>query len=374
MVKGFLSAILALFLVASVLATATSPALAADTGCNASPASGPAGTSFSLTVSGFTANTHLWTYAVEPDGTAFSDPEFNAFGGSVKTNESGKATLSFPTRFIIYGYPVARALGSWTIVAQELGLAGSIVHEAHCTITITSGGEQTLTGAALSVNPTTVLVGTDALVTGVGFAPQEMVNLWVSPPPDCSGFAFILPDVLYQKVGASAYMQANVKANSSGQIAYALPTYSIYSCLGKWSISARGPSGAGASAEFWIDGRTVPGGASLVVNKTSGYTRGDSFLFTGSGYTAGSTANCWTTRPEGTVRPLGDFKVDASGSFSFSFTTGFDFEGDFDGDAIIELMHYSEGSIGVYAMTCRDNVSGATGQVSFTLNGLVSDP
>lgn len=375
MMKGFFSAVLAIFLAAYALAHAATPVLAADTSCSASPDSGPAGTSFALTVSGFTPNTHLWTYAVEPDGTAFSDPEFNAFGGTVKTDESGQATLSFPTRFTIYNYPVARALGRWTIVAQELGLGGTIVHEAHCTLTLTSGGEQSLAGATLVVDPARVTVGTNALVTGSGFGAFVTVNLWVSPPWNCSGFAFSLPDVLHQKVGASAYMQANVKANSDGEISYLLPTYSVYSCVGTWSISAYAPeSGAGASAEFVIAGRTVPGGAWLAVDKASGYTRGDTFAFSGAGYTPGSTASCWTTRPEGTVRPVRDIKVEADGTFAFSFNTGFDFEGDFDGDTVIERMHYSEGSIGVYSMTCRDNASGATGETTFTLNGLLSDP
>lgn len=375
MVNRVTTATVVLFLLAFALAGAVTPALAADTSCSATPGSGPAGTDFSLTVSGFTPNTHLWTYAVEPDGTAFSDPEFNAFGGTVKTNEAGEATISFPTRFVVYGYPVARALGSWTVVAQELGLAGAIVHEAHCTVTITSGGEQALGGATLDVNPYLVTVGNNALVTGAGFGANETVNLWVSPPPNCSGFAFTLPEAMHQKVGSSAYMQANVKANEDGEISYTLPTYSIYSCQGKWAISAYAPgSGAGASAEFVIEGRAVPGGATLTVDKWYGYTRGDTFVFSGTGYTPWGIASCWTTRPEGTVRPIGDFKVNGDGTLALNLTTGFDFEGDFDGDTIIERMHYSEGSIGVYSMTCRDNATGATGETTFTLNGLVSDP
>ncbi len=375
MSKGLIVTTLVLFLIVFALAHAATPTLAADTSCLASPASGLAGTTFSLTVSGFSPNTHLWTYAVEPDGTAFSDPEFNAFGGTVKTNESGSATFLFPTRFTVYGYPIARALGSWTVVAQELGLGHTIVHEAHCILAITSGGEQVLGGATLSVTPATVIVGENALVTGTGFAAVETVNLWVSPPPDCSGLAFSLPSGLYQKVGASAYAQDNVKANGAGEISYALPTYSVFSCLGKWAISAYAPgSGAGAAAEFEIAGPTVPGGATLTVDKPSGYSRGDTFVLSGAGYTPDSVASCWTTRPEGTVRPVASFKVSASGTFTFSFATGFDLEGDFDGDGVIELMHYSEGSIGIYSMTCRDNDSGATGQVTFTLNGLASDP
>lgn len=374
MLKRLLSFTLALFLMVPAL-YAGPPVYAADSGCVASPAAGTAGTTFFLTVSGFSPDTPLWTYAVEPDGTAFSDQEFNAFGGAVKTDASGTATFPFATRFVVYGHPVVRALGTWTLVAQELGLAGAVVHEVHCAVTLTSGGEQSLAGATLSVNPQTVLVGDNGLVTGAGFGALETVNLWVSPPPYCSGFAFTLPTVLHQKVGSSAYAQADVKANAAGEISYALPTYSIYSCLGKWAISAYAPgSGAGAYAEFEITGRTVPGGSYLTVDKSNGFTRGDTFLFSGWGFTPSGTASCWTTRPEGTVRPVGTFKVDASGAFEFSFDTGFDLEGDFDGDTIVERMHYSEGSIGTYAMTCRDNASGATGQVSFTLNGLVSDP
>jgi hypothetical protein len=351
------------------------PAFAADTGCAASPKSGPVGTTFALSASGFDPNTHLWLYAVEPDGTAFADQEFNAFGGDVKTNESGIASFTFSSRLTVYGYPIDRALGEWTLVAQELGLGGTTVHEAHCSVTITSGAQQLLSGATLEVNPYEILVGTDAQVTGSGFGAFETVNLWVSPPAGCSGFAFTLPEVLYQKVGASAYAQDNVKANGAGQIAYTLPTYSFFSCLGEWTLSAYAPgSGAGAEAEFELAGRTVPGGATLSVDKSVGYSRGDTFLFTGSGFSANSVASCWTTRPEGTVRFIANVATNGAGGFTLSFVTGFDYEGDFDGDGVIELMHYSEGSLGQYTMTCRDNVSGATGELNFVLNGLVADP
>jgi hypothetical protein len=375
MSKLLIASTFALFLAAFLLAHAVTPAYAANVGCVATPSSGPVGTTFSLTASGFDPNTTLWLYATEPDGTAFSDPEFNAFGGGVKTSASGTANFSFGSRFVVQGFTINRALGDWTLVAQELGLGGSVVHEAHCTVTLTSGGEQALGGATLQVNPYEITVGTNGIVTGWGFAPNETVNLWVSPPPGCSSFAFASLDVLYQYSGASAFTQDNVKANTAGQIAYTLPTYSVFTCQGEWSISAYQPSsGIGAIAEFEIAGRAVPGGAYLFVDKSSGYSRGDTFTFSGFGFTASGVATCWLTRPEGTVRPIGSFKTNGAGVFSFTFTTGFDFEGDFDGDGIVEQMHYSEGSLGTYAMTCRDNASGATGETTFVLNGLLSDP
>jgi hypothetical protein len=110
------------------------------------------------------------------------------------------------------------------------------------------------------------------------------------------------------------------------------------------------------------------------VDPESGYTRGDTLAFTGWGFTPRATATCWLTRPEGTVKPLGDVRVNGDGSLAFSYVTGFDFEGDFNGDGAYEHLHYSEGSTGTYHVTCRDNAVGVTGETGFVLTGLPAAP
>jgi hypothetical protein len=212
------------------------------------------------------------------------------------------------------------------------------------------------------------MVGSNLTVTGSGFAPLEWVNLWVSPPYNCSSFAFGEPAVIpYQYAAASAFAQANVKANIAGQFTYNLPTLSVFNCTGEWAITAYAPSsGSGAIAHYTLHGKTVPGGAWLTVSPTTATTLGSTLFFDGSGFTPGGTASCWLTRPEGNVRFVTDLRVGGGGDITFTYTTGFQ------SDAL--GMYYSEGSIGAYAMTCRDNSTGVTGETSFVLNGLISDP
>ena len=352
----------------------TAPSVHAASGsCTANPGSAAVGTTFHLTADGFTPNTSVWLYATEPDGTAFSDPTFNAFGGTAKANAQGQVQFSFITRFDVEGYTISRAFGTWTLVVQELGPGDTTVHQANCTVVVTSNDDAPISGAALTA--TSVNVGHDVAVSGSGFAPNEMVNLWVSPPAGCSSFAFILPNALHHYSASSAYAQASVKANGSGAFAYALPTYSFYTCLGEWAVSAYAPgSGRGAIALYEVSGNSITSSAGLTVFPTAGYSRGDTFTFSGEGFTPNSVVTCWMTRPEGTTRSIGNFQATSSGAIAFAFTTGFDFEGDFDGNGQPELLHYSEGSLGTYAMSCRDNTSGVTGETTFILNGLVSDP
>ncbi|MGE5139916.1 MAG: hypothetical protein ACM3JD_10660 [Rudaea sp.] len=360
-------------LVLAVITTAflpslASPASAADLTCVADPSSGPPGTTFGLTASGFSPNTMVWLYAVEPDGTAFSDPTFNAFGGGAKANADGVVSFTFVSRFSVYDIPIARALGDWTLVVQELGLGGSTVHQAECKVNIAAGTPAQLTGAALAVNPAVAVVGTDVVVTGSGFEANEPVNLWVSPPQGCSSWAFELPNVPpYHYSAASAYGQDSIKTTSEGEFIYFLPTYSLLTCHGEWTISAFAPrSGFGATATYTIVGRATPGGAVLTVNPEVAVARGALLTFSGSGYTPNGVASCWETRPEGTVRFIDSVPSNGGGEIGFNLITGMD-------DAALE-MHYSEGSAGQYAMTCRDNATGVTGEAQYLLSGLPVDP
>lgn len=363
--KHLILAFAVLLLLVAVSPRLASPVFAAGANCVATPTSGPPGTTFQLAASGFDRDARVFMYAVDPGGTAFSDPTFNGFGGPAKANEKGVVNFSFVTRFEVVNLTVARALGPWTLVVQQLGPAGAIVHESNCTVTLTRSSAPT--GATLAVNPTVVTVGNDLMVTGGGFAPFETVNLWATPPPGCSSFAFSLPYTLYQYSAANAYSQDDVKANGKGEIAYPLPTYSFFNCQGDWSISAYAPgSKVGAYAGFRVISGSIRGGLTLLVKPATAMARGGSLGFDGSGYTPGGVASCWLTRPEGTVRFLDNYPVRGDGTFSFIFTTGFDDE--------MWDMHYSEGSGGHYAMTCRDNAGGASGVAAFTLLGMPLDP
>ncbi len=359
--------LLALSLTLGLFILAPHTASAENGVCIASPASGPVGTVFQLTASGFDPNANLWLYAVEPGGTAFSDPVFGGFGGGARSNANGVVSFSFNTYFHAYGRSIGRALGQWTLVAQQTGPGGVTLHQANCVVQITSGGGTHLTGALLTVNPVSAPIGKELTVLGSGFAPNEIVNLWVTPPPGCSGYGFELDGFLYLYTGANAHSQADVKTDREGNFVYLLPTFSYLTCPGQWAISAYAPgSHAGGIATYELTSYTVGNGALLTVTPSHAFIRGSTLYFSGSGYSANGNASCWETRPDGSVRPSGTYKASDAGIIAFTLTTGLD-------DASFDV-HYSEGGVGVFTMTCRDNATRATGQASYTLTGMVTDP
>lgn len=345
---------------------AASTAHAANLACSASPSSGPPGTLFQLSANGFTPNTHLWTYAVEPDGTAFADPGNQGFGGGIKSDASGTATFAFATRFLALGVlPVTRAPGEWTLVVQETGPAGAVLNEAHCIVNITAS-EGVLEGATLAVSPSHGFLDSIYTVTGLGFAPGEIVNTWLTPPPGCSGFAYHLTGFTAINVAADAFAFTNEKADSSGAITFPIFASSPFFCTGEWKVSARAPgSGRAGLASFFVVGHPVtPFGATLTVDPSVGLSRGGVFTFTGSGFTPGEVVNCWYTRPEGTTREFINHIADSAGQFELVLVTGFDDVG----------MQYSEGSLGEYTMTCTGETSEFLAITHFTLIGGVTDP
>ncbi len=86
--------------------------------CFANPSSAAVGTTFQLQASGFSPNTTLFAYAVDPNGTAFSDPNFNAFGGTLKSNASGSVSFSFRRRFDVQD--LAMSLSAKQVTAAQL--------------------------------------------------------------------------------------------------------------------------------------------------------------------------------------------------------------------------------------------------------------
>lgn len=355
--------LLALAILLPVLVYFSPPAYAGGSNCTASPGSAPVGTTFTLHAYGFSPNTPLYSYAVDPGGTAFSDSNFNAFGGAMKSDGNGNVGFSFSTRFDVQDFAIARAFGGWQLVVQQLGPGGTVVHQAVCALTVTPNGDAAPAGASMVAMPSTAPVGSEVVIYASGFAPGEIVNLWVSPPLGCSSFGYGFPRILLQYSTASAFAQDNVRADGGGEFAYKLPTDRTYSCPGDWALSANQPaSKKGAIAYFKLTPQGVfqPGQPGLAVDASSGSQRGGTFHFNGWYYLPNSVVSCWLGRPDMTLRFIDNFPTNTAGAFGFSFTTGFDDEA--------HQVHYSEGP-GTYTMSCRDNKYGTEASVSFSLSG-----
>lgn len=360
--------------------------------CIASPGSGPVGTTFTLTATGFTPNTNLWLYAVDPSGAAFSSPLIQGFGGATRSDETGTVVFTFSSRFQqifsqfpgqpdVISDPIDRELGTWTLVAQETGLGGVTVAQANCQVTITGGGGATLLGAVLTVTPQTGFSDTNFTLIGTGFAPDEIVNTWLSPPYGCDTFGYNLDRVDYIHAASSAYTYRSARTDASGSFSLQIFANTPYFCTGQWAVSAQAlRSGLGGVATFNVTGHPNPatGDTLIFVSPSVGPSRGGTFTITGFGYLPHEPINCWFTRPEGTVREFTVFSADASGSFSFTFSTDFDHVEDVVGPGSTltptVIGQYNLGSLGQHAMTCKGQQTNSIAITTFTVVGGPSDP
>lgn len=356
--------LLALLLLASVLVFFPLPVAYADGGCIASPSQGEVGTTFSLAAGGFTPNTPLFSYAVDPNGTAFSDPNFNAFGGNLKSSANGTVAVDFRTRFDVQEFTIARAYGTWQVVIQQLGQGNTVAYQVICSFTVTPNDEGAPQGANLVAMPNNAPVGSEIVFYGSGFPAGQIVNLWVSPPLGCTSFAYGYPHILLQYSTASAYAQDNVRADGAGQFAYKFPTDRTYTCPGDWAMSAYAPSskvGAVAYLTLTPQGVFEPGQPVLVAASPSVAARGGSLALNGWYFMPNSVVSCWLGRPDMTLRFLANYQTNTAGAFAFVFETGWD-------DENFQL-HYSEGTLGNYTISCRDNENGTEASTSFLLTG-----
>lgn len=364
MLRHLTALALIVVLTATIFFSLSRSAQAAGGSCSANPSSAPVGTTFQLSASGFTPNTPLFAYAVDPNGTAFSDPNFNAFGGSLKSNLSGNVSFSFASRFSVQDLAIARSFGTWQLVVQELGPGGTIANQATCSLTVTPNGADAPMGASLQAMPDTAPVGSEVIIYGSNFTPGELVNLWVSPPPGCASFGYGFPNILLQHATASAFSQDDVRADGAGQFAYIFPTDRTYACPGNWALSANAPvSKKGAIAFFKLTPQGVfeAGQPALVPQSTTVDARGGSLGFYGWHFLPNSLVSCWLGRPDLTVRFVDNYQTNSAGVFSFIYQTGF--------DDVAHAVHYSEGAMGTYTMSCRDNSYKTEADATFKLTG-----
>ena len=229
--------------------------------------------------------------------------------------------------------------GTWTFVADELGLARTILHHGQAAFTI-SGGTENVSGATLQANPETIhkpsqgyihfnvptgrynLPNSSAPValTGDGFTPGEMVSFWLEPANGgCASltehqanvFQLVMPGIItlfldedfntpiYNGLGAQYF--TTVKANESGQ-AVAEAYFTMLACEGSWHFVARGnTSHRGADTFVTVIGNSIETNALLTAAPDSVPAMFGTVSFHGEGFGANEQVSCWLTTPQGST-------------------------------------------------------------------------
>lgn len=356
----------------AVLMFAAFAAPAADAGtiagCWSDPAEGPVGTVFTVHCAGFSPDTMVWPYYVEPDGsaTALCYGFFNTSGCQFKTDENGSISFTFNSKQGNW----AAALGTWTVVVEKTGLAGAVLERAQAGFRVT-GGTEGVSGAHVWASADAVQKGDWVTIYGSGFAPYEIVNLWWEfPNGDCSSMTgHFAPTFNFRYFyGASAVGIDEVKTNAAGEFASS-GFFVPWDCEGKYRFVARGNS-SWNGGETWVTvtGHAVETNAWLTASKSTVTAINDPISFSGWGYGANESVTCWLRSPQGQVLPIyhyPEIKTTASGTFSFNTFTGGVYPG---------WNFFSEGALGNYAMSCRGNLSGATAIAEFMVTGGIVDP
>lgn len=365
----------ALVLVLIGLALVVTPAQAAGASCSSDPTSGPPGTSFYISCRGFSANTHVNVYAVEPDGRAINAGQIvgfvsNVSGGSILTDASGNATFWWHSQDgrdeLPGGGAFAHQLGAWTWVVHELGLTQSVIAQGQTTVTIEAyHWEQA--GATLTSSTSDQTIYS---FHGSGFWRDEYVNLWVTLPINCSGRANVegasADDPLYQGLFDGFFGPSTVKANETGDINFSI-LFTSRACRGAYKVTAYAlGSGYGAIAEISVGGEAIIEtlGVSITAVPDSIDALDPILTVLGDGWSANEAINCWSTRPDGRSFALGTVKADGSGHFAWDVhISGFD-----------SFSPYASEEPGLWSITCRALGSGGQALTTVMVHALTSDP
>ncbi len=350
------------------------PALA-DSGaaCTTEPASGPPGTRFVMTCTGFAPNTYVNAYVVEPDGRAVSGTQVvglrsNVANGSSLTDSNGTAHFVWESEGGLrdIGGSFAHQLGTWTWVIQQLGAAQSVVLKAQVQVTLESANWEQV-GASLNV---TSSHWNNFSFSGAGFWRDEYVNIWVTLPPSCSGSgnveAVSAEDPYYQGLFDGFFGPNTVKANERGEIAFNLFFYAR-ACRGEYHATAYAPgSGYSGIASFQVGGDAVTNSTSrrIIAMPTTLNALNPVLTILGSAWDANQTVSCWSTRPDGRTFDLGIIVPGADGSFALdAHVSGFD-----------STAPFASEEPGIWTLTCRPVKGGDAALTTVTVHALTTDP
>lgn len=346
----------------AALAIIAAPASAAPNAvCIANPGAAPVGSVFHIACSGYSPNTTVNIYAVEPDGRTSGLNIYGFFPTIAKTDSSGTAGFAFRTEAPgVFSVPP----GDYTFVMQELAPGGGVAVLGQITVTVQSS-DRPLVGAVLVASK----VGTRTFaIAGFGWAPGEGVNIWVTQPPgtQCSGLGIDQLTLGALPGNGSSLWTApgTVRADASGNIGFTI-AFRPSACTGDYTISARAlGSGIGAEVTVTVSGSTVVDtGALVFVNPSSVPAFRSRHTVSGTGFPANTGVNCWYTRPDGRVLFFinANATTDASGSFAVS-------------NSLDDFPPFTSTEPGWWTVTCATTSRSALGEARFLVYALMSDP
>lgn len=358
----------------------TSPASAADGAlCHSDPTAGPPGTKFQIHCTGFSANTTVNAYVVEPDGRAISGAQIVGFAsnvgsGNILTDRDGNASFTWEsqdgTQELIGGGTFGHQLGDWTWVVHQLGAASSVLVRGEVRVTIESANWEQV-GAALAASASSPAANGAVTVqfTGSGFWRDEYVNVWVTLPPICSGRANVesasADDPLYQGVFDGFLGPNTVKANERGEIGFSI-LFTAAACRGEYFGTVYAPgSGYGAITAFQVSGNSVIfSSARLSVVPASVDALNPLLTLLGSNWQAKQPVDCWSTRPDGRSFTVGSTTADANGNFALDIhISGFD-----------SASPFASEEPGLWSLTCRARDGGEAAETTVLVHALTVDP
>lgn len=364
-----------LILLLALALAARASAAASGALCSADPFAGPPGTRFHLVCSGFSPNTYLNAYLVEPDGRAVSGGQVVGFtsnvgNGNILTDKDGNAEFWWQSQNGSIEQPgggaFAHQLGQWTWVVHELGPNRAVTIQGEVSIRIQAyAWEQS--GATLTATSTNLM---NYGFSGAGFVRDEYVNIWVTLPPNCSGRANVegasADDPFFQGLFDGFFGPSTVKANERGEISFSI-VFTARACRGLYSVTTYAPgSGYGAITQIEVGGQAVPNspGAAIAAMPSSLDALNPVLTILGSGWSAGDAVNCWSTRPDGRSFAVGNVTADAGGTFALdALISG--------GDSFAPLASEEPG---VWSLTCRAPGTGKTALTQVTVHALTVDP
>lgn len=329
---------------------------------------------------GYTPLTMINVYYVEPGGTA-------NYYFAVKSDAAGNVSFLWDNGVKnAFSY----TLGTYSIVVQELGLADSIKYIGKVEIKNIGDGDN-VSGAYLVSNVNSIDRSSQAVtLTGWGFAPGEVVSFWMQRPPLCGSFTVHYVDggngtsfeniPVEDEVGTFGI--GDITADANGGFVVTLG-FDAADCEGTYRVAARGNSSDwGAYAEFIVTGPAVSTNAWLVPSKDRVGAFNDTIEFYAYGFGSNEILNCYTTSPDGRAisygipNSLSAIKMGADGTGVISLTTGSYIVSPDNpfamGNTIDPLM--SEGSIGLWKLTCKGLASGTTAIAEYTVYGYALTP